>query len=109
MTETNFYEFGQSNPGGYFDTDMPRYMWIEASSEEEACSIAEEHGVYFNGVYEGIDCSCCGDRWGLPYMDPMTREELEERLALVTDPELSIRWDKWEDPEVEFKIVEKKD
>lgn len=107
MTEPNFYEFHQNNPGGFFDKNMPRYLWIEASSKDEACEIAEEHGVYFDGIDEGIDCPCCGDRWYRPWRS-MTREEIDESLARLCDPD-RFKWDKWPHPLAEFKIVEKKD
>jgi len=39
-------------------------VWVMAESEEEAARLAEQYaGVYFNGVAEGLDCGCCGDRW----------------------------------------------
>lgn len=107
MTEANFYEFRQNNSGGSFNTKMPLYMWIEASSKEEACAIAEEHGVYFDGVDEGMDCPCCGDRWYRPWRS-MTREEVDESLAFELGPD-AFNWGEWEDREAEFKIVEKKD
>ena len=25
--------------------------------------LAEDIGLYFDGVEQGMDCSCCGDRW----------------------------------------------
>ena len=106
MTEANFYEFHQNNTGGDFDTDMPRFMWIEASSEEEACAIAEEHGVYFDGIDKGYDCPCCGDRWYRPWRS-MSRAAVDLWYTECSGPD-AIKWDKWEDPEVEFKIIEKK-
>lgn len=106
MTEANFYEFYQNNSGGWFDTKMPRMLWIQASSLEEACDIAEEHGVYFDGCEYGRDCHCCGDRWYRPD-SPMTREKVEEQLAKLTGPD-ALKWDEWPSQEAEFKIVEKK-
>lgn len=51
-------------------------MAIEADSEEEAVQRSEQIGLYFNGVEQGIDCDCCGDRW---YKDPdYTLETIEE-------------------------------
>lgn len=60
-----FYLFDQNNSGGNFDTDdkLCHRLLIEASSSEEATEIAEQLGCYWNGVDEGIDCECCGDRW----------------------------------------------
>ena len=61
-----FFEIGQNNSGGSFDTDkfLCHRLIIEADSAEEADKFAEDHlGVYFNGCSNGMDCSCCGDRW----------------------------------------------
>lgn len=56
-----FYTFHQNNSGGYFTG--PHYIIIEASDHHEANKIATLHDVYFDGVTDGIDCECCGDRW----------------------------------------------
>ena len=63
--KTKFYEVCQNNSGGSFDVDdkVCRNLYIEAKSEEDATSIAEGLGCYWNGVDEGMDCPCCGDRW----------------------------------------------
>lgn len=65
---TKIYEFDQNNTGGSFDVDdkLCHRVYIEANDIEEAVSIAEGMGVYFNGCEEGLDCSCCGDRWYYP-------------------------------------------
>jgi hypothetical protein len=34
-----------------------------------AVARAEMIGIYFDGVDQNIDCSCCGDRWSQPYND----------------------------------------
>lgn len=64
----NFYEFSQNNTGGSFVTDdkLCHRVVIEAASEKEAIQKAEEMGIYFNGVDDGMDCPCCGDRWYTP-------------------------------------------
>lgn len=61
----NFYEFNQNNSGGSFDEDenICHRLLIEAENVEQATKKALALGVYFNGVAEGCDCSCCGDRW----------------------------------------------
>lgn len=59
----NFYEYRQNNSGGSFDMDLGKKVYIQATSPEKANSIAENNGIYFDGVYNDIDCSCCGDRW----------------------------------------------
>lgn len=38
-------------------------VYIEAENAEEANEKALQIGIYFNGVEDGIDCPCCGDRW----------------------------------------------
>lgn len=60
-----FYEYTQNNSGGHFEVNdkLCDRLFIEADTFTEADSIAEDLGVYFNGVYKGIDCGCCGDRW----------------------------------------------
>ena len=64
-----FYEFNQNNSGGWFEENDKLFarLFIEADSEREAISKAEDLGCYWNGVSQGIDCSCCGDRWRKPY------------------------------------------
>lgn len=63
--ENRFYEFSQNNSGGSFVTDskLCHRLFIEAKNEEEAIEIAESLVCYWNGVNEGLDCPCCGDRW----------------------------------------------
>lgn len=62
-----FYEFNQNNSGGFFDCyheDGVSVLTIfEADSAEEANNLARAHGIYFDGVENDQDCSCCGDRW----------------------------------------------
>lgn len=62
---SKFYEFSQTNSGGSFDVDdkLCHRLIIEAESEEKAVAIAEELGCYWDGVNNGNDCPCCGDRW----------------------------------------------
>ena len=56
------YKFIQQFSHGYLK-DMPREIIVNAENAEEANKLAEEQGVYFDGVIEGSDCPCCGDRW----------------------------------------------
>jgi hypothetical protein len=60
-----FYEISQNNTGGSWVTDdkLCHRLYIEANSSTEADEIAEGLGCYWNGVDEGQDCPCCGDRW----------------------------------------------
>jgi hypothetical protein len=68
MYMPKYYEFSQNNSGGsfYCNDKLCHRLIIEANNEEQAISIAESLGCYWNGVEEGQDCSCCGDRW-YPY------------------------------------------
>lgn len=56
-----FFTYRQNNSGGRFIGEIN--IIIEADSAKEADEIAQENGVYFDGVDEGHDCECCGDRW----------------------------------------------
>lgn len=71
--KTKFYTFDQNNSGGNFDYDeragITHYVIVEAVDRNHAISRAESIGLYFNGVEEGNDCPCCGDRWSTPYKD----------------------------------------
>ena len=64
-----WFEFRQNNSGGSFDESVGEYVFVQANSAEEANSIAETHGVYFNGCENGSDCECCGDRWDTAWGD----------------------------------------
>lgn len=60
-----FYELSQNNSGGSFDVDskLCHRLFIEAENEMTALRIAEDLGCYWDGVDDGRDCPCCGDRW----------------------------------------------
>lgn len=64
---TKFYEYDQNNSGGALHIDKKRgigqTVLIEAMNADHANRIARRKGLYFNGVAEGVDCDCCGDRW----------------------------------------------
>ena len=64
-TTGKFFEFNQNNSGGEFVVDgkLCHRLFIEANSPQEACDKAVAMGVYFDGVKDGRDCDCCGDRW----------------------------------------------
>jgi hypothetical protein len=62
-----FYRYRQNNSGGGFMVDKDRgvghTVFIEAVDSTEASRKAQEIGIYFDGVDNGDDCECCGDRW----------------------------------------------
>lgn len=63
----NFFHFRQNNSGGSFHCDenagIAINVIIEANDAADANERAEKIGLYFNGVSNGHDCECCGDRW----------------------------------------------
>lgn len=66
MTTKKLFRFRQNNSGGEFivDDTVGVHVVIEAESADQANEVATKYlGIYFNGVDEGIDCECCGDRW----------------------------------------------
>ena len=82
-----FYTFDQNNSGGSFihdpDLGIGYVVVIEAESQDKAIEKAESIGLYFNGVVEGYDCPCCGDRWYLPWTD--NAKELPEHCGVILE------------------------
>lgn len=76
-----FYELTQNNSGGYFivDEKVCHRLFIEATSEEEAIRKAESLGCYWDGVENGNDCSCCGDRWSKYLSTPLELDSYKSR------------------------------
>jgi hypothetical protein len=73
-----YFLYRQNNSGGDYDIDLKKGLNInvivEADSEMEADAKACDVGIYFDGVANGTDCECCGDRW---YgSEEITNEEL---------------------------------
>lgn|SRR3990167_258957 len=62
-----FYQYDQNNSCGIFKVDDEMGIGVKVIIEEDnavqANNKAEYVGLYFNGVNDGIDCQCCGDRW----------------------------------------------
>lgn len=63
-----WFEFNQNNSGGSFDvtSELCHRVFIEAKDDVAALSKGLDMGIYLDGVADGIDCKCCGDRWHLP-------------------------------------------
>lgn len=56
-----FYTYEQNNSGGFWKAPAISVV-VEASSEDEADTIAKQSGVYFFDEHD--DCpDCCGSRW----------------------------------------------
>jgi hypothetical protein len=60
-----YFHFSQNNSGGSFhiNDSVAHHVIIEARDANDANRRALDVGIYFDGCAEGIDCSCCGDRW----------------------------------------------
>ena len=74
-----FYHYDQNNSGGVFK-EPALNVFIEASSHEEADAVAEANGLYFDGVDEGRDCPCCGDRWSRSFRKPLENLDVVDTL-----------------------------
>lgn len=58
---TTYWEYRQNNSGGSFIKPAVN-VYIEAETPEEADTIAQNNGIYFDPLFER-DCDCCGNRW----------------------------------------------
>jgi hypothetical protein len=61
---TVYYEYDQNNSGGSFiqDDKVTHRVFVECDNSVDAKWWASKLGIYFDGVADGIDCPCCGDR-----------------------------------------------
>lgn len=76
-----FYVFQQNNTGGTWDKYLGYVVIVEAENPEQANELAEDMGIYFDGVNFGPDCPCCGDRWyEVDEDDAIEPEDLAEEL-----------------------------
>ena len=74
--ETKFYEFNQTNSGGFFDVDdnICHRVIIEAVDAEHARSILKP--MIEN---QSSSCACCGDRWSIDYCDEIDLSKWKKR------------------------------
>jgi len=86
------YNFDQNNSGGYYVKPAQNIIVKDARDEKHAIEIALAAGMYFDGVADGTDCDCCGDRWV-----PMAQEYDSVELA-VADANRSFIDDHWDIP-----------
>ena len=56
----SYFKLRQNNSFGHF-VGTP-LVFVQADNAADANAIAQQNGIYFNGVADGIDCDCCGDR-----------------------------------------------
>lgn len=61
----SFYAYQQRNINGFFqkDDNLDEWVFIESRNADHADRVAQRLGVYFDGVSQGYDCKCCGNRW----------------------------------------------
>jgi len=85
---SKWFNFRQNNSGGVWCGPAINVA-VQADSADEANSIAEQHGIYFDGVQMGSDCECCGDRWYGVYSDDGENEYME---AIGSVSSSDIRW-----------------
>lgn len=91
MSDLKAFHFHQNNSGGAFDIDAEKGIGVDvfivAESTEQAVEHAQSIGIYFNGVEEGYDCECCGDRWYEPW----------NRGDVADIPKIVDGWGRWTD------------
>lgn len=68
-----FVTFRQNNSGGSFDydNDLTETVIVEGTDLDDILRRAGSLGIYFDGIDDGIDCDCCGDRWYRPWNDDL--------------------------------------
>lgn len=83
-----FWSFRQNNSGGKWQQGLPVNVIIEATSMQNAISVAKSLGIYFDGVDAGVDCPCCGDRW----YEPWDGEETPKIYGMPIDYNWAENW-----------------
>lgn len=80
-----FFHYRQNNSGGQVvrDNDVDTHVIIEASDALGASLRARDIGIYFDGVYSGLDCDCCGDRWARQLDGTPTPQIYGETIDLI--------------------------
>lgn len=78
----SYFRFRQNNSGGAFDGTP--LVFVQADNAADANAIAQQNGIYFNGVADGVDCDCCGDRW-YPVHDDDAQDQPSYGLTVYSD------------------------
>jgi hypothetical protein len=104
-----FYIFTQNNSGGYFvvNDKVCHRLFIEADTKEDATAKAEELGCYWDGVAEGFDCPCCGDRWYECDRIDLERYTADGYVAQVYGGIYKSAEDRWNEIYGHYEIVER--
>lgn len=78
-----FHTFVQNFDGRHkiINDDISIFTVIEGENLEDIINLAQNLGIYFDGVKNFQDCSCCGDRWERPKQEELTNlAEIEGQL-----------------------------
>ena len=106
----NWYQFEQNNSGGYFDVNdkVCHRLFIEAESLGDAIKKAENLGCYWDGVFNNIDCPCCGDRWSKWGDNSVDIEEYntDGYTVSVYDGIYGDAKDEWEHKYRKYEVIE---
>ena len=102
-----FYEFNQNNSGGSFvvNDKLCHRLFIEADSSNEAIAKAEDLGCYWNGVEDGLDCPCCGDRWSCYWISPVDMNKFSTEGYTISA--YSGGKEKWKKRYGNYEVIEK--
>jgi hypothetical protein len=101
QNKMKLYEYSQNNTFGRFEGSTRVY--VEAESISAANAIAtNKFGVYFNGVAEGRDCDCCGDRWYSPY--ELSLSVLKESFKFCEEKDNGA-WPIWSSSDNKIKYI----
>jgi hypothetical protein len=105
ISNLRWFTFSQNNSGGRFAVDdkVDAYVIIQAPDADTANQLAERIGIYFNGVFDGYDCECCGDRWSslFSYDDGTDTPQIYGQEvpyspdAVMTSDRQGDIWDNW--------------
>ena len=76
----SYFKFRQNNSFGHF-VGTP-LVFIQANNAARANRVAQDNGIYFNGVADGVDCDCCGDRW-YPVSDDDAQDQPNHTVMVV--------------------------
>lgn len=110
MNDLKWYMFDQNNSGGSFvvDDKLCHRLFIEAESFDDAVMKAEDLGCYWNGVEDGRDCPCCGDRWSKWNDDSVDieRYKTEGYTASVYDNIWSDTEGEWKRKYGRYRVIE---
>jgi hypothetical protein len=90
VIKLKWFTFRQNNSGGKFiiNDNVDVFVIIQAHNATEANELAQRVGIYFNGVDDGYDCECCGDRWSTMWDDDKGTDEPEIYGERVPWPKL---------------------